>query len=125
MAVVWIILAFVAVMAIAGALALRVAVSWGRELLELQQYGTEVTGRVLEKRQRRQRHTTSTWIRYEYADQVGKTHRSRRHLATPEAWNALVEGGPIAVVYSQRRPRVSFPRYLLALEKEKAVATLK
>ena len=104
------------IMAIALALTLRAAVTWGNEFVELQQYGVESTGRVSEKRRTRHRGLTSTWIRYEYADQFGKTHRSRRHLVTPDAWAAHEEGGPIAVVYSQRRPGISAPKYLLDLK---------
>lgn len=109
---------FIVAMAISGFIAWRVAVGWSRELLELQQYGIEATGRVTEKRQQRRRGVTSTWIRYEYQDQFGKTHRSRRNLVTPEAWGAHSEGGPIAIIYSQRRPKVSFPKYLVDLGKD-------
>ena len=111
-----IMLAVVLVTGIGMALALRTAIGWSRELLELKQYGVETTGRVVEKRQTRSRGNTSTWIRYEYQDQFGKTHRSRRNLVTPAAWEAHTEGGPIAIVYSQRRPRISGPKYLLDLE---------
>ena len=54
---------FVVVMAIAFALTLRVAVNWGKEAFELQQFGVESKGRVTEKRQARRRGVTSTWIR--------------------------------------------------------------
>lgn len=107
---------FVVVMAVAFALTLRVAVNWRKEAIELQQYGVETRGRVTEKRQTRRRGVTSTWIRYEYVDQFGKAHRSRRNLVTPEAWDAHEEGGPIAIVYSQRQPRMSAPKYLLDLK---------
>ncbi len=107
---------FVVVMAIAFALTLRVAVNWGKEAFELQQFGVESKGRVTEKRQARRRGVTSTWIRYEYMDQFGQRHRSRRSLVTPEAWDAHEQGGPIAIVYSQRRPKISAPRYLLDLK---------
>ena len=112
-------LIFVIVMGIGAALTLRVAVGWSKELIELRQYGREVTGRVVEKRQTRSRGNTSAWIRYEYADQFGRTRRSRRNIATPDAWDAHAEGGPIAVVYSQRRPMISAPKYLLSLERKK------
>lgn len=115
----WGLLIFVVVMAIALALTLRVAVNWGHELVELKQYGIEATGRVVEKRQERRRGATSTWIRYEYVDQFGKTHRSRRNIVTPEAWEAHTEGGPITVLYSERHPKVSFPKYLMDLEPKK------
>jgi hypothetical protein len=106
----------VVLMAIALALTFRVAVNWSTELIELQQYGVESTGRVTERRQTRRRGATSTWIRYEYVDQFGKRHRSRRNLVTPEAWSTHIEGGPISIVYSQRRPKVSSPKYLLNLK---------
>ena len=109
-------LLFVVVMGIAFALTLRVAVQWGHELVELQQFGVAAEGRVLEKRQTRRRGNVSTWIRYEYVDQFGKAHRSRRNLVTPEAWEGHAEGGPIAIVYSQRRPKISLPKYLMALK---------
>ena len=108
-------LIFVFVLGIGAVLTLRVAVGWSKELIELQQYGREVTGRVVEKRQTRRRGNTSTWIRYEYADQFGMTRRSRRNLVTPAAWDAHAEGGPIAVVYSERRPKISAPKYLIDL----------
>src|SRR5688572_17906705 len=100
-------------MAIGLALTFRVAVKWGRELVELQQDGIASEGRVTEKRQTRRRGVTSTWIRYEYVDQFGKRHRSRRNLVTPDAWEAHAEGGAIAIVYSHRRPKISLPKYLL------------
>ena len=111
----WLALAFVLVFGIGAAIALKVAVKWGREATELKQYGVETSGRILERRQERRRGTTSTWIRYEYVDQFGKTHRSRRNLTTPDAWDAHAEGGPIQVIYSQRDPRISAPKYLLDL----------
>jgi hypothetical protein len=99
---------------------LRVAARWGEEAIELKQYGVEVTGVVTERRSERRR---GSHIRYEYVDQFGVRHRSRRNLVTPEAWDAHAEGGPIAVVYSQRNPRVSAPRYLLALTPEQGQST--
>jgi hypothetical protein len=100
-------------MAVALALTFRVAVNWGADLVELQQHGVASAGCVIEKRQTRRRGATSTWIRYEYVDQFGKGHRSRRNLVTPDAWDAHEEGGAIAIVYSQRRPKISLPKYLL------------
>lgn len=109
---------FIVAMAISAFIAWRVAVGWTHELIELQQYGVEATGRVTEKRQQRRRGVTSFWIRYEYDDQFGQTHRSRRNIVTPEAWEGHTEGGPIAIVYSQRRPKVSFPKYLIDLKRD-------
>lgn len=106
-------LILVVAMAVALAIALRVAMNWGTELVELQAHGVAGRGRVVEKRQTRRKGATSTWIRYEYVDQFGKSHRSRRNLVTPDAWDAHVEGGPIDIVYSHRRPKISLPKYLL------------
>ena len=115
--VTWLLVLLVIVAACAGVFVglLRVAAKWGTEALELQQHGVDVTGRVLEKRSYRRRGVMSSHIRYEYTDQFGRRHRSRRTLVTPEAWEAHDEGGPIAVVYSPRRPAISLPRYLLDL----------
>ena len=77
--------------------------------------GVAATGTVVEKRQVRRRGNVSTHIRYEYVDQFGKRHRSRRNLVTPEAWDTLQEGGPIEIVYSGQRPQVSWPKYLFEL----------
>ena len=96
---------------------LRVAAKWGAEGLELQQYGVETIGRVTERRRHNRR---GSHIRYEYVDQFGARHRSRRNLVTPEAWDAHDEGGPVAIVYSQRNPRVSLPKYLLDLQPSSA-----
>jgi hypothetical protein len=98
---------------------LRVARRWGEEAIELQRHGIEVTGTVIEKRSYRSRRQQSTHIRYEYVDQFGKRHRSRRNLVTPEAWNAHHEGGSIQVIYSVRRPAISLPKYLIDLAPEK------
>ena len=111
-------LLFVVAMAIAYVLTMRVAVNWGKESLELQVHGVQATGRVTEKRQTRRRGVTSTWIRYEYTDATGTAHRSRRNLVTPTAWDTHEEGGPIAIVYSRRQPKISAPRYLLGLDRE-------
>ena len=110
----------VVAMAVALAITFRVAVNWGTEVVELQKYGKESTGRVTEKRQTRRRGATSTWIRYDYVDQFGKSHRSRRNVVTPDAWDAHREGGPISIVYSQRRPKISLPKYLLAVKPPEA-----
>ena len=100
---------------------LRVAANWGAEGLELQQYGVETMGTVTERRRHNRR---GSHIRYEYVDQFGARHRSRRNLVTPEAWEAHEEGGRIAVVYSQRHPHVSLPKYLLDLQPSSAGRSL-
>ena len=94
----WIILEFVIMTAIGALIAFRVSVKSGYEAIELRDFGRETTGRVVEKRRERRRGSWSTWIRYEYTDPFGKTHRSRRNLVTPEAWDAHEEGGPIQVM---------------------------
>ena len=109
-------LIFVLVMGAAMALTLRVAVNWSKELLELKQYGIEATGRITEKRETRRRGNTSRSIRYEYVDQLGKPHRSRRNIVTPDVWDSLAQGEPILIVYSQRRPKISAPKYLMDLD---------
>ena len=115
----WLLLGALAVFALALALTLRTAVKWGQEAIELKRYGLETQGRVTERRQRRQRGSVSSWIRYEYVDQFGKRHRSRRNLVTPEAWDTHTEGGPIGVIYSERNPKISLPKYLMDLDPER------
>ena len=110
----WLLLVALLVMVLVFAGLLRVAVRWGRELAELQQYGIEATGTVLEKRESRNRGHTNRYIRYEYVDQFGRAHR-RKVMATPDAWDAHRENGPITIVYSQRHPKISAPRYLLGV----------
>lgn len=117
--ILWIALPFVLLTGVGMALALRTAIGWSHEAIELQNYGVDATGRVIEKRRTTSNRNKSTWIRYEYVDQFGKTHRSRRNIVTPEAWAAHEEGGPIPIVYSQRKPSVSWPKYLLSLKQNK------
>lgn len=42
------------------------------------------------------------------------------NIVTPDAWGAHAEGGPIAVVYSERRPKISAPKYLVDLAHRKS-----
>lgn len=92
---------------------LSVAARWGREWKELQDYGVEATGTVLRKISfHRKGGGHNRLIRYEYTDQFGARH-SRKTMVTGDAWETHQEGGPIAIVYSQRTPRVSAPKYLL------------
>ncbi len=113
--ILWILLVVVLATGIGTAIALRTAIGWSREWQELKNAGVEVTGTVIEKRRIQSTRQRSTHIRYEYVDMYGKRHRSGRNLVSPEAWEAHTEGGPIQVVYSQRRPSVSWPKYLLDL----------
>ena len=114
MTLLWLFIGIVVLMALTFAGLLRVAARWGREMIELQQYGVEVTGLVLEKREYRSSRKQGRYIRYEYTDQFGRNHR-RKVVATSEAWDAHRENGPIPIVYSQRRPNVSAPKYLLGV----------
>lgn len=91
---------------------LRVAVRWGREFMELQQYGVATTGIVVDKKSESRRGARSSYIRYEYTDPFGRKHR-RKVLVTPDAWESHQEGGPIEVIYSQRTPKISAPKYLI------------
>src|SRR5687768_11330149 len=111
MLLLWIFLGFVLVMALAFGGALWTAVRWSREWQEWKEVGVEATGTVIEKRQGRSSLKRRTHLRYEYLDQFGQRHRSGRSLVTPEAWGAPEEGDPIQVIYSQKRPRISWPKY--------------
>ena len=112
MTLAWIVIGFVLVVAFVFWRLLMTTARWGREMLELQEHGIEATGVVLKKVTSRARGGHSRYIRYEYVDRVGARH-GRKVLVTDEAWDTLEEGSPIAVVYSERRPDVSAPQYLL------------
>jgi hypothetical protein len=112
----WIALTIMAGGALAFIGLIRTAVRWGNELIELQQFGVETTGTVLRKRSYKAKGAQSRSVKYEYRDQFGTAH-TRKMLVTGDAWEALQEGGPIAIVYSQRRPKVSAPKYLLDVMK--------
>jgi len=110
----WIVLGFVLVVAFVLWRLLMTAARWSREMIELQEHGIEVTGVVLNKVTYRARGGHSRYLRYEYVDRVGARH-GRKVLVTDEAWDTLEEGSPITVVYSERRPEISAPRYLLGV----------
>jgi hypothetical protein len=105
---------------VAGALlfigAIRVAIRWGNEFAELQQFGVETTGTVLKKSAFNAKPGPARFLRYEYRDQFGVPH-SRKVPVTQAVWETLQEGGPIEIVYSQRRPKVSAPKYLMDVAK--------
>ena len=125
MTLLWIFLACILAGLAAFAKLLWVAVRWGREMIELQEHGVDTQGLVLAKVERRStRSGAGRQIKYEYSDQFGRTHR-RKVLVTPDAWEAHQERGPIAVVYSERRPNVSAPKYLMELSRENAQAKLR
>jgi hypothetical protein len=112
---------FALVPIVAGALlfigAIRKAIRWGTEFTELQQFGVETTGTVLKKISFKARPGPARFLRYEYHDQFGVSY-SRKVPVTEGAWETLQEGGPIEVVYSQRRPKVSAPKYLMDIAKK-------
>lgn len=87
----------------------------------LAQDGVEVTGRVvakLEQRRRKRRHGSPVRrIHYAYQDAAGQTHEYRSRV-TDAFWQAQTEGGPIAIVYSQRQPQISAPQHLVAQARE-------
>jgi hypothetical protein len=111
---IWIVLAVVLVSAFIFWRLLATAVRWGQEYTELREHGVVTTGRVLRKVVESSRHGAgSRYLRYEYVDQFGKTHLRKKMLVTDQAWNTLEEGGPIAIVYSERNPKVNAPQYLI------------
>ena len=107
----WFFLATVLFFALVFARLLATAVRWGREFKELEASGIETMGVVTRKVQFRNRGGRSRYIRYEYRDQYGQTH-SRKTMAIGDAWETHHEGGPIAIIYSQRNPRVSAAKFL-------------
>ena len=112
----WVALALLVVGAVVFAGLIRTAVRWGQELAELQQFGVETTGTVLRKTASRTKSGLSRSLKYEYRDQFGVPH-TRKVLVTPEAWDSLQEGGAVEIVYSQRKPKVSAPKYLIEVMK--------
>src|SRR5512139_2261846 len=64
----WIVLGFVLVVAFVLWRLLMTAARWGREMIELQEHGIEVTGVVLKKVTYRARGGHSRYLRYEYVD---------------------------------------------------------
>ena len=109
---------FIGVLGFVGVI--RTAVRWGKELVELQKFGVDTTGVVLKKVSYNTKGGQSRSVKYEYHDQFGAAH-TRKVLVTSDAWDALQDGGPIELVYSQRRPKVSAPKYLLDVMKNSKV----
>ena len=93
---------------------LYVIVRRGLQMKQLLADGVETTGLG----GRKARHCSSTgrmchrYLRYEYHDSLGRAH-THQSLVPDEVWDAHMEGGSIDVVYSQRRPAVSAPKYLV------------
>jgi len=112
----WAAFALIVFGAIAFIVAIRMVIRWGSELAELQKFGVETTGTVLNKTSSAAHASGHHFVRYEYRDQFGVPH-SRKVPMTAGAWEALQEGGPIEIVYSQRRPKVSAPKSLLDVMK--------
>ena len=107
----WLFLATVLFFVVVFARLLHTAVRWGREFKELEASGVETTGVVTRKVQYNSRGGRSRYIRYEYRDQFGQT-QSRKTVAIGDAWDTHHEGGPIAIIYSPRNPRVSAAKFL-------------
>jgi hypothetical protein len=121
---IWVALAGIGIGVVVFAGLLRTAVRWGNEMIELKQFGVETTGTVLKKRSHASKTGHSRSLQYEYRDQFGEPH-TRTVLVTSEAWESLQEGGAIEVIYSQRRPKVSAPKYLIdALNTAKVTITV-
>jgi hypothetical protein len=87
----------------------------GVELRRLVDDGVEVAGRVVEITRfvgKTGGTSSNLYLRYEYVDARGITHR-HRSLVSTEFAAAHPEGSPIALVYSRSRPAVSSPRELV------------
>jgi len=108
-----------AVTVLVGALLVAFAV-WrvarrGLELRRLVDDGVEVEGRVVEITRfvgKAGGTSASLYLRYEYVDSRGVTHR-HRSLVSTEFAASHPEGSPIALVCSRSRPAVSSPRALV------------
>lgn len=59
-------------------------------------------------------------IRYEYVDRLGRSY-SHRSTVPDDVYQSCEEGGPFPVVYSQSKPHVSAPKYLV--EQSRAALT--
>jgi hypothetical protein len=112
----WAVLGFLFIGVLGFAGLIRTAARWGTELIELQQFGVATTGVVLKKVSYNTKGGQSRSVQYEYRDQFGATH-TRKVLVTSDAWDALQDGGPIDVIYSPRRPKISAPKYLIEVMK--------
>ena len=111
MSLLWVVLIGLVVCAVVAARLFAVAARWGRELQELKECGVETTGTVVRKVTFNTKGGRSRYIRYEYLDQFGRRH-GRKTIAMGDAWERHVEGGPIAIVYSSKNPRVSAAKYM-------------
>lgn len=92
----------------------------GYQMKQLVEDGVEATGTVtakLEYPTARGSKRSSRRIAYEYQAADGQTHR-HISLVTSDFWNSHSEGGPIVIVYSRSRPRISAPRHLVDLSRQ-------
>jgi hypothetical protein len=120
----WVVFGLIVFGVFAFTFGIRTVIRWGNELVELQQFGVPTTGTVLHKGSSDSQRTHRHFVQYEYRDQFGVPH-SRKVPITAAAWDALQEGGPIDVVYSERRPKVSAPKVLMDVVKtSKATITI-
>jgi hypothetical protein len=85
----------------------------GLQMKVLANDGVETTGTVVRKLSfGGASRTSARRVRYEYVDQFGRTH-SHRSTVPDDVYRSCEEGGPFPVVYSQSRPHVSAPKYLV------------
>lgn len=76
--------------------------------------GQLTTGRVCSKRKYMGKHGRGGMksLRYEYTDSFGRT-RANTSLVPESIWESYDEGSPIEVIYSQSKPAISAPKYLV------------
>ena len=86
----------------------------GLQMKQLVADGVETTGFIVEKSRdvRSRSGARHRSLRYEYHDALGRAH-THRSVVPDEVWKVHQEGGSIEVVYSQSRPAVSAPKYLV------------
>lgn len=85
----------------------------GLQMKLLVKDGVETTGTVVQKLTFRRKTGTGVHrIRYQYVDQVGRT-QCHRSTVPEDVFRSCEEGGPFPVVYSQSKPHISAPKYLV------------
>jgi len=96
------------------ALAIWLVISRGLDMKRLAEDGIDVDGVVLRqfKHNTKGSQSTSHFLRYLYCDSTGQAHEHKSNV-TYDFWIAHPEGHTIAITYSQSRPQVSAPRYLV------------
>ena len=100
---------FIAVMIV---MVVRLGFQWKQLLAD----GVDSTGTVVRKLRFHTRGRTH-YIRYEYVDQFGRTH-SHKSAVEEDVYNSVEEGQPFPIVYSQSKPHISAPKYLIDLSRE-------